>query len=172
MVKNGFKIMDSDIHLVEPPGLWERYMETEFKERGPRIGSAEGSGPGSIVFTIDGQTVDYKDSSMVVTENSLTTGFQELPARQRQAHIRAQRLTERANEEGRAALTGREAGDGTDPKNMLAAMGVEGIDMAIVFRTFGAHVLAFDAKDGMDGALAAAHTTIGHETIVTRLPMC
>ena len=148
--------MDSDIHLVEPPEFWERYMEPEFKARGPRLGEVGASAPGSIVFTVDGQTVDYKDSSVVVTENGLTTGFQELPVRQRQAHIRAQRVTERANKEGRAALTGRAAGDGTDPKNMLAAMEVEGIDLAIVFRTFGAHVVAFDDKHGMDGALAGA----------------
>ena len=25
MAKNGFKILDSDIHIMEPPDLWERY---------------------------------------------------------------------------------------------------------------------------------------------------
>jgi hypothetical protein len=33
MAKNGFKVMDSDMHIIEPPDLWERYMEPEFKGR-------------------------------------------------------------------------------------------------------------------------------------------
>ena len=36
MAKNGFRVMDSDIHVNEPPDLWERYMEPAFKDRAPR----------------------------------------------------------------------------------------------------------------------------------------
>jgi hypothetical protein len=27
MAKNGFKVFDSDMHIVEPADLWERYIE-------------------------------------------------------------------------------------------------------------------------------------------------
>jgi len=27
MAKNGFKILDSDMHIMEPPDLWERYID-------------------------------------------------------------------------------------------------------------------------------------------------
>ena len=35
-MKNGFKIIDSDMHIMEPLDLWERYIDSRFKERAPR----------------------------------------------------------------------------------------------------------------------------------------
>jgi len=36
-MKNGFKILDSDMHLREPANLWEKYMEPKSTERAPEI---------------------------------------------------------------------------------------------------------------------------------------
>ena len=36
MAKGGFKILDSDMHIMEPPDLWERYIDSKFKGRAPR----------------------------------------------------------------------------------------------------------------------------------------
>ena len=36
MAKQGFKVIDSDIHVVEPKDLWLRYLEPEFVKGGPR----------------------------------------------------------------------------------------------------------------------------------------
>ena len=36
-MKDGLKIMDSDMHVREPADLWEKYMEPEWRDRGPRI---------------------------------------------------------------------------------------------------------------------------------------
>src|ERR1044071_2844224 len=36
MAKNGFKILDSDMHIMEPPDLWERYIDEKFRARAPR----------------------------------------------------------------------------------------------------------------------------------------
>src|ERR1041385_7170031 len=36
MAKNGFKILDSDMHIMEPPDLWERYIDKKFSTRAPR----------------------------------------------------------------------------------------------------------------------------------------
>ena len=36
MAKNGFSILDSDMHIMEPPDLWERYIDAEFKSAAPR----------------------------------------------------------------------------------------------------------------------------------------
>ena len=36
MAKDGFKVMDSDMHIVEPADLWERYIDPAFKDRAPR----------------------------------------------------------------------------------------------------------------------------------------
>ena len=31
-MKHGFKVMDSDMHIIEPPDLWQRYIDPEFKD--------------------------------------------------------------------------------------------------------------------------------------------
>jgi predicted TIM-barrel fold metal-dependent hydrolase len=141
MAKQGFKVMDSDIHVSEPPDLWERYLEPAFKDRGPRLARTNGEG----------------SERLVVTAKALIShAIEGVPGYQRTRQIRMAKAREKAIESGRAALTGHAAGRGDDPKNMVAAMEVEGIDVSIVFRTEGAHVLGFDARDGMDGPLAAA----------------
>ena len=36
-MKNGFKVLDSDLHTMEPDGLWEQYLEEPFKRFVPRF---------------------------------------------------------------------------------------------------------------------------------------
>ncbi len=36
MAKNGFKVFDSDMHIMEPPDLWQRYIAREFRDQAPR----------------------------------------------------------------------------------------------------------------------------------------
>ncbi|MEX0802291.1 MAG: hypothetical protein WD688_03070 [Candidatus Binatia bacterium] len=36
MAKNGFKILDSDMHVMEPTDLWECYIDQKYKARAPR----------------------------------------------------------------------------------------------------------------------------------------
>ena len=33
MAKDGLKILDSDMHLMEPVDLWERYIDVAIQER-------------------------------------------------------------------------------------------------------------------------------------------
>jgi uncharacterized protein len=41
MAKNGFKIFDSDMHIMEPPDLWERYIDPEFRNLAPHGTTSE-----------------------------------------------------------------------------------------------------------------------------------
>jgi uncharacterized protein len=41
MAKNGFRILDSDLHLEEPADLWQRYVDAPFKHLAP-IGTQNG----------------------------------------------------------------------------------------------------------------------------------
>ena len=41
MAKHGFKVFDSDMHIMEPPDLWERYIAREFKSEAPRGRTSE-----------------------------------------------------------------------------------------------------------------------------------
>src|SRR5262245_19773884 len=36
-MKKGFKVLDSDLHTMEPDGLWERYLDEPFKKFAPRF---------------------------------------------------------------------------------------------------------------------------------------
>ena len=44
MAKNGFKIIDAEMHVMEPVDLWERYIDPEFAGRGHRGGSMSAGG--------------------------------------------------------------------------------------------------------------------------------
>ena len=67
MAKQGFRVVDSDIHVAEPADLWERYLEPQFKDRGPRP-----------------SPVDYGEfGRLVVTARGLNSGYNEQPQRQR-----------------------------------------------------------------------------------------
>ena len=35
MTKNGFRVFDSDMHIMEPPDLWQRYIDPEFRSIAP-----------------------------------------------------------------------------------------------------------------------------------------
>jgi hypothetical protein len=35
MAQQGFKILDSDMHVMEPPALWERYIDSKYKSQAP-----------------------------------------------------------------------------------------------------------------------------------------
>ena len=35
-MKNGFRVMDSDMHVIEPADLWDRYIDPAFSERRPK----------------------------------------------------------------------------------------------------------------------------------------
>ena len=35
MSKNGFLVFDSDMHIMEPPDLWQRFTDEEFRDQAP-----------------------------------------------------------------------------------------------------------------------------------------
>src|SRR5262245_17623706 len=36
MSNHGYRAIDADLHLIEPPDLWEKYIEPAFKEMAPK----------------------------------------------------------------------------------------------------------------------------------------
>lgn len=129
-MKNGFKVLDSDIHVLEPMELWERYLDAEFRDRAPRR-PAEGG--------------------WIEVDGKVFPAYADTPERRRAMEIRygSPRFLERLQRRPE----GLESMGGTTPEVMLQAMGVEGIDVAVVFRTYAAHVIA---DDEMEPRFAAA----------------
>jgi len=53
-MRDGFKIVDTDSHMMEPEWLWDRYMEDAYKSQAPKIGRAPESG--RRAFLVEGDS--------------------------------------------------------------------------------------------------------------------
>jgi len=136
MAKRGFKIMDSDIHVTEPPDLWLKYIEPEFRDRAPRRTNLPG-GADHGVWQFEGKSFP---------------AYIDWPDRQRLAEVRRQKAGQRHVEIGRYVAKADDL-HGDHPSSMLKAMDREGVDVSIVFRTMASHFIAID---GLDPRLSAA----------------
>ena len=69
MAKNGFKVLDSDMHVHEPWDLWLNYIDPEFRDRAP-VGTSKDpmdmntavdwAGDENFVFSTDYPHTDSK----------------------------------------------------------------------------------------------------------------
>jgi len=135
MAKGSFKVMDSDIHVDEPHDLWLRYIEPRYKDRAPRFAPIDGSHTNGWQF-----------------EGKVFPAFFDRPERRRLGRIRREKARARHLATGRYRDPAEDL-PGDDPRAMLQAMDREGIDVAIVFRTRGAHLIGVD---GLEPDLSAA----------------
>ncbi len=113
MAKNGFRVFDSDMHIMEPPDLWQRYIAPEFREIAPRGVLSDNVRDLRTVFPTD-------------PPNARRTGG--TPHR---GH----------NYERNQALYKDHSERGWGPDCQLEAMDVEGIDVAVLFPTRGLSML-------------------------------
>ncbi len=136
-MKNGFKVMDSDLHTMEPDGLWEKYLDEPFRKFAPRFARRAENAPNQPVIKI---------------------GELELGEMSKRAHtaVVGKDLHERAfaRHPHYAAAHAR----GYDAETHLQAMDIEGIDVAVLYGTRGRQVLMHDDLDPqVAAALARAH---------------
>ena len=129
MARNGFKVLDSDMHVMEPPDLWQNYTSPDFRDRAPEFRG---------VATSHGFTNKW------IVEDRIFPAYSDRKPRTEVLSGRHEAITDRFAR-ARAAKF--------DNVTQLEALEVEGIDVAVLFRTFGAHVIALD---GMDPDLSLA----------------
>jgi len=113
MAKNGFRILDSDMHIMEPPDLWLRYIDAEFRDQAPR---------GRVSENIRDLGMEWPEDA---PPGRVTSGT---PHR---GH----------NYDRNQQLYGDHAARGWAPDCQLEAMDVEGIDVAVLFPTRGLGIL-------------------------------
>lgn len=119
MAKHGFRVFDSDMHIMEPPDLWERYIDPEFRAQAPR-----------------GRTSDnVRDLGLIFPDG-------EPSARPTSGAPHHGRNYERNQE-----LYREHAQRGWTAEVQLEAMDVEGIDVAVLFPTRGLSVLTYPDRD-------------------------
>ncbi|GIX47364.1 MAG: amidohydrolase [Candidatus Tectimicrobiota bacterium] len=133
-MKDGYRFVDCDMHIMEPPDLFEKYLDPAFKHRiTTPLKPSESQGTGTRRFTrwlIDGTPTSYDG---ILCQYNRTRG----PL-----------VSARANTNVLFALE-----RGYDPEAQLIGMEMEGIDIAVLFPTAG---LSFLARDGMDPQLSHA----------------
>jgi uncharacterized protein len=127
MAHEGLKVLDSDMHCMEPADLWERYIDGPYKPFAPR-GLQEYIADLRIV--IDGKTMPRHSSLRPRSSGGSDDPFQQRRERFREAAER-----------------------GWDGRTQLDAMDTEGIDVAVVYPSRG---LFAQAVDDLDPAFAAA----------------
>jgi uncharacterized protein len=144
MTRAGYKVFDSDMHVVEPPDLWERHIRSDLKARAPRL--SEFAFRNALVYVeVEGRMMpwfnpkgpDGKPLPAVLPE----------PVRQmiRERLEREPRvLAVQEFQQSRFAEASRR---GWTAETQLEAMDVEGVDLTVVFPTSGLLVLGVNELD-------------------------
>src|SRR5438034_899563 len=132
MAHQNFKVLDSDIHIIEPPDLWHRYADPAFRDRVPH-GLTEDAG--DLRLALDG-----KAWGRVAADADRS--------RRRRGHDYAR------NQERWRPFQER----GWTSKIQLEAMDTEGIDVAVVYPSRGLFALTIpDMEPRLAAAMARAY---------------
>ncbi len=129
MAKNGFRVFDSDMHIMEPPDLWERYIDPEFRSLAPR-----------------GITSDNVRDLRIAFPGAAPAARQIIAA------------TTGHNFDRNQATYREHSARGWTADCQLEAMDVEGIDVAVLFPTRGLNVFNDpDIEPRLAAAIARAY---------------
>jgi uncharacterized protein len=118
MAKQGFKVLDSDMHVMEPPDLWERYIDGKYRARAPR-GLTSGNVRDLRMVYPDGREWARK-----TTRQNRSDRGQNFERNQEIYRLHAER--------------------GWTAEVQLEAMDIEGIDVAVLYPTRGLRALVVD----------------------------
>jgi len=142
-MKHGFKVMDSDLHTMEPDDLWVRYLDEPFKSFAPMFTRRTENASNQPLIRIG----DLEIGEMSKRPHTAAVG-KDL---QRRAFTRSPHY-EVAHARG------------YDAASHVQAMDIEGIDVAILYGTRGRQVQMHDDLDPrVADALARAHNTWTYE---------
>ncbi len=123
MAKNGFKIIDSDMHVMEPPDLWEKYIDKKYRDRAPRGVTSK----------------NVRDLRLAHPDGSEWARTPTAPAPADTARGR--------NFEEKQILFGDDAKRGWTSEVQLEAMDHEGLDIAVLYPTRGLRAMVDERLD-------------------------
>ena len=139
MAKGGYRIIDSDMHIMEPPDLWQRYTDKKYRGQA-QVGITSDNVRDLRTTHPDGRP--WGSTSQAV--RAAGGGNPNRPG----GH----------NYERNQRLYADHAARGWSTEAQLEAMDVEGLDVAVLFPTRGLHTLAEPHMEpGLAAALARAY---------------
>ncbi len=117
-MKNGFRVMDSDLHVIEMGAVYDDYLDEAYRDKLPEyLGWAPTNFPH---WNVQGRIIP--------------------PWARSEAVVGPQQFLDRPTEEVYRDARGR----GYDATSTLAAMDAEGIDICVAYRTFAHMVVSID----------------------------
>src|SRR5437868_13260068 len=119
MARNGFRLIDAEMHVMEPTDLWQRYIDPEFKDRAPR------------------RLSERKWDIRTLVEGEIMA---QIPGGDWPA-------LSAAEETAMAERYAEEIARDFDPESQVKAMDKEGLDLAILYPTAGMYATAFTHMD-------------------------
>ena len=146
MAREGYFILDSDLHLMEPFDLWERYLEGPYKANAPHFFAAHRRPEEEI------KIVGMEVQGLAIPAHGRSPGAiassRELRRRSRARHPHFEVAQ----------------AQGFDAASTLTAMDIEGIDVAVMYGTRGRQVLSHDnLPPDYAAALARAYNNWTHD---------
>src|SRR4029077_19728914 len=136
MAREGYLILDSDLHMMEPDDLWARYLAAPYRANPPRFFGAqqqqlaESWADKGNADTIEGMVVQGLAIPAHRKASGAPASRRELRRKSRAAHPHF--YVARAR--------------GFDPISTLTAMDIEGIDVAVMYGTRGRQILRHDDR--------------------------
>jgi predicted TIM-barrel fold metal-dependent hydrolase len=118
-MRNGYKVLDADAHQMEPPGIWQEFIETRFRDRAPQL---ERSGARATMM-VEGESLTAEGKYPFSTPDFLA------------ALARGMQRFERA----RSGSFG--------PESRLQDMDEHGVDVQVLYPTVGGQLLGREFRD-------------------------
>ncbi|HWN68444.1 MAG TPA: amidohydrolase family protein [Haliangium sp.] len=149
-MRDGYRIIDADRHVLEPTDMWADYLEPAFRHRAPYL-AYDG-----VAEVLTERVARLKSKALVPLPPVLMLEGQSV----------MHKLSERAQIELMLANQRRatELDEGASPEGHLRAMDRDGIDVAFLFPTYASYVISFDhVAPALLGALARAYNGWLHD---------
>jgi len=126
-MRGAFRVLDTDAHQMEPPGIWREWIDPVFADRAPAIGDYGGGRQGMMV---EGEPITNQHGAYPMNSKEFLD-----------AAAAAMRRFERARKAGYS------------PRSRLQDMDEQGVDAQVIYPTVGGQILG---KPFRDPALLAA----------------
>ena len=120
-MRNGFKVLDTDSHQMEPPNIWTDYIDTQYRGKAPRIGDIGGGKQG-----------------MLVEDEAVTKQTGSYPMDSKEFHAASVKAMKRFK-------TTRDSGFSAEAR--IDDMDKEGVDAQVLYPTVGGQILGKPFKD-------------------------
>jgi predicted TIM-barrel fold metal-dependent hydrolase len=114
-MREGFRIVDTDAHQIEPPEIWREYIEPAFRDRALRTENGR--------LVVEGETLTSEKKYPLTSPEFM-------------------KATERQMERFKGSFEA-----GFDAATRIGDMDEQGVDIQILYPTFGAHVLGREFRD-------------------------